>query len=80
MRSWIRSKSAKAFAFASALYVLVVLLNFLWPASRDGFLAQRFNLLLYIAPALIVVATIFDTYRERARTPKSDRAKDTKPL
>ncbi|NJS40383.1 MAG: hypothetical protein HC783_16840 [Rhodobacteraceae bacterium] len=70
MSTWISAKTVKVFVFSMTLYLLVVLLNYLSPVSGDGVLAQRFHLVLYIAPALIVAATIFDIYRERARSIK----------
>lgn len=70
MSKWISAKNAKTFFLSMTIYLLVVLLNYLSPVSGDGVFAQRFHLLLYIAPALIVAATIFDIYRERARSIK----------
>lgn len=73
MLKWISSKNAKVFAFSMSLYLLVVLVNYLSPVSGDGALAQRFQLLLYVGPGLILAATIFDIYRDRARARDTSR-------
>lgn len=73
MSKWISATTTKAFVLSMAIYLLVVLLNLLSPVSGDGVLAQRFSILLYVAPFLIFAATIFDIWRERARLKETDR-------
>ncbi|MCU0903434.1 MAG: hypothetical protein MUE83_06115 [Tabrizicola sp.] len=76
MKKWITPLTAKTFFLATSVYLIIIVVNLLSPVRADSVFGKAFNVLVYIAPLVIVGEAAISILKERARLARNAQRDD----